>query len=741
VTHNSKKILLGARSTRGSYSVLGLSLVLTLLITFTTAHVHRERKQTRFNHMVEQTRGSLQSALKSYLTLLDSVRGLAMAKVSMNREQFHAYAETLNLSQNYPGIQGLGLAIKINAAQKKEVADKMRTQGEAAFRIWPESDKSTFCPVILLEPQDARNQAMIGYDMFAETVRRTAAERAGQTGQPTATTKLTLLPETEAGSPSGFLVYAPVYRAGKPPDTLEARATNLLGFVYCVFRADDFFKAVFETQAGPAIALRIYDDLQVTEEHLLHDSDRSAAQLPPDPQFTSTNIVAVADRRWALVCSARPEFALETGIHPTPPTLLGGVVMSLLLFGFTRAQTRARATAEEHTAQLQQSEQRFRHLFENGPLPMWVYDVETLRFLDVNMAASEHYGYSRDEFLAMTIEDIRPADDLPGEAGTHASAAPNPAKLGIRKHRKKDGTVIQVEITAHDLLLDGRRGRLVLANDVTARMQAEEEVRRLHEALEQRVRDRTAQLEAAVKELDAFAYTVSHDLRAPLRGTDGFARILLEDFASELPPEAQRYLKLVRQSSQQMGRLIDDLLAFSRLSRQPLKKQNVTLDRLIKQCLEDLLRVREERPIETVIHPLPDCHGDPALLKQVFTNLLGNALKYTRGKTPALIEVGCRTADDVAAEQIVFVKDNGVGFDMQYAGKLFGVFQRLHRTEEYEGTGVGLAIVQRIIHRHGGRVWAESAVNQGTIFFFSLPKYKPAQPEEPHDPSRSQPNS
>jgi light-regulated signal transduction histidine kinase (bacteriophytochrome) len=194
---------------------------------------------------------------------------------------------------------------------------------------------------------------------------------------------------------------------------------------------------------------------------------------------------------------------------------------------------------------------------------------------------------------------------------------------------------------------------------------------------------------------------------------------------------------LVRQSSQQMGRLIDDLLAFSRLGRQSLRKQKIPLERLVRQCLEGLLHDQGERPVETVVHHLPDCHGDPALLKQVFANLLGNALKYTRGRTPALIEIGCRTTNEVAAEQIFFVKDNGVGFDMQYAGKLFGVFQRLHRAEEYEGTGVGLAIVQRIMHRHGGRVWAESAVDQGTTFFLALPNHQPDTLEEPHESSRS----
>ena len=254
-----------------------------------------------------------------------------------------------------------------------------------------------------------------------------------------------------------------------------------------------------------------------------------------------------------------------------------------------------------------------------------------------------------------------------------------------------------------------------LEREVAERNRAEAEVRRLNRELEDRVRQRTAELEAANKELEAFSYSVSHDLRAPLRAIDGFSRILLEDAAAQLSPEAQRYLQLVCDNTRQMGRLIDDLLAFSRLSRQPLRKRQVEPAKLVQQALDTLRAEREGRRVEITIGDLSICQGDPALLRQVWINLLANALKFTRQREVAVIEVGCRTDK---AELVYFVRDNGVGFDMQYAHKLFGVFQRLHRAEEYEGTGVGLAIVQRIIHRHGGRVWAEA--DNGATFSFTL---------------------
>jgi signal transduction histidine kinase len=238
-----------------------------------------------------------------------------------------------------------------------------------------------------------------------------------------------------------------------------------------------------------------------------------------------------------------------------------------------------------------------------------------------------------------------------------------------------------------------------------------------HDELERRVIERTAQLEAANKELEAFSYSISHDLRAPLRAINGFARILLEEHAPHLAEEAQEYLQLVRGNAQQMGQLIDDLLAFSRLSRQPLTRQLVAPADLARQVFSDLRAMQEGRQVNLLMGALPLCQADPALLKQVLVNLLANALKFTNRREMAVIEIGCR---EEQGEHVYFVKDNGVGFNMAYADKLFGVFQRLHRAEEYEGTGVGLAIVQRIIHRHGGRIWAEAAVDQGATFYFTL---------------------
>jgi signal transduction histidine kinase len=247
------------------------------------------------------------------------------------------------------------------------------------------------------------------------------------------------------------------------------------------------------------------------------------------------------------------------------------------------------------------------------------------------------------------------------------------------------------------------------------------QVRESQHGLEQNVQQRTAQLEAANRELEAFSYSVSHDLRAPLRAVDGFSRILEEDYADKLDDEGRRVLGVIRNSAQNMGKLIDDLLAFSRLGRKRLEAAAIEMGELAGEVYAQLEANSDVGSISMNIMPLPKASGDRAMIRQVFANLLSNALKYSRPKAARVVEVGGRSEN---GENIYYVRDNGVGFDKQYANKLFGVFQRLHSAEEFEGTGVGLAIVQRIIHRHGGRVWADGEEGAGATFYFTLPLEK-----------------
>ena len=236
-------------------------------------------------------------------------------------------------------------------------------------------------------------------------------------------------------------------------------------------------------------------------------------------------------------------------------------------------------------------------------------------------------------------------------------------------------------------------------------------------ALERQLRERTVELEAANQELEAFSYSVSHDLRAPLRAVDGFSQILLKESESRLSEREQQLLLKISSSAAQMGELIEGLLTLSRLGRQPLSKRPLNLTPLVRQVLNELGKEREGRQLEIRVSELPECLGDPALLKPIFVNLISNAIKFTRAKERAIVEIGWREQN---GEGVFFVRDNGAGFDMRYAHKLFGAFQRLHNRDEFEGTGIGLSIVQRVIRRHGGRIWAEAEVAKGATFYFTL---------------------
>jgi PAS domain S-box-containing protein len=286
---------------------------------------------------------------------------------------------------------------------------------------------------------------------------------------------------------------------------------------------------------------------------------------------------------------------------------------------------------------------------------------------------------------------------------------------------RPDGSVRFLHARGKPILDDaGRPVRVVgTLQDVTERKDADRAIQELNLELQGRM----AELAAANKELEGFSYSVSHDLRAPLRSIDGYSRMLIEDYSDRVDGEGRRYLKVITDNTKKMGQLIDDLLAFSRMGRASLEASSIDMEGLASQVFSELREQYPERMFELRLDPLPPGRGDPSMFRQVFINLISNAIKYSRGRNPAVIAIGARVD---SAETVYYVRDNGVGFEMQYAHKLFGVFQRLHSAHEFEGTGVGLALVQRIVQRHGGRVWAEGKVGEGATFYFTQPPSKGA---------------
>ncbi|HEU5453097.1 MAG TPA: PAS domain S-box protein [Terriglobales bacterium] len=353
------------------------------------------------------------------------------------------------------------------------------------------------------------------------------------------------------------------------------------------------------------------------------------------------------------------------------------------------------------------------------------------KITDVNAATEAATGCGRQELIGTDFSDYF-TDPAQARAGYEQVFREGLVRDYPLELRHRTGSVVSVLYNASIYRDQGGNtaGAFAAARDITARKRAEDEVRKLNQELEQRVQQRTAELQSANLELEAFTYSVSHDLRAPLRHLSGFAKLLLEENAAVLNATGRHYVDEIRDAARRMGQLVDDLLELSRMNRQALNPQPVALEPVIQQAVRELAPEIGQRAIEWKIAPLPHAVGDPVLLKQVFANLLANAVKFTRPRNPAVIEVGEQVAQ---GETVYFVRDNGVGFDMRYIDKLFGIFQRLHRTEDFEGTGVGLAVVQRIIHRHGGRVWAEAQPDRGATFFFTLGSAEPQSSREVHD--------
>lgn len=358
-------------------------------------------------------------------------------------------------------------------------------------------------------------------------------------------------------------------------------------------------------------------------------------------------------------------------------------------------------------------------IIDNIPNMVFVKDARELRFVRFNRAGEELLGYSRDDLLGKNDYDFFPQEQAnfftakdrqvmeQGEVLDIAEESIQTRHRGIRTLHTKKVPILDPNGASRYLL--------GISEDITERKRSEQQI----QALNEHAKWRAEELEATNKELEAFSYSVSHDLRAPVRHIDGFADLLRRHAGSTLDEKARRYLDLISDSARSMGSLIDDLLVFSRMGRAELQRTTVALGQLVIQVRESLAEESSGREIEWRIAPLPQVQGDPAMLKLVITNLLANAIKYTRTRPSARIEIG---ATESEKETTVFVRDNGVGFDMKYSHKLFGVFQRLHRQEEFEGTGIGLANVRRIINRHGGRTWAEGELGRGATFYFSLPK-------------------
>jgi PAS domain S-box-containing protein len=524
---------------------------------------------------------------------------------------------------------------------------------------------------------------------------------------------------------------------------LEATLTNLLVLQsssrgYALTAHEDLLQTYDSDEAAARENLRSLRRLIADNPAQLQQLDRL------DPLVA--HVIGLFRGRIAL----RRSGGLEAVIQPRANTT-GPATMSLILAGFHQMEVVERRLLAERSAAAQSEQRQAVLVFGLGSLVATVLvvaaglvvrrdfyqrvkaEAERDRFFSLSLdllcissvdgyfkrvspAVTDVLGWTMAEFLARPYIEMVHPDDRPAtlrEVERQIATGERVLQFENR-YRHKDGSwrvLSWRSVPQPDGLM------YAIARDVTEQKQHEAQILRLNTDLQQRA----ALLEAANKELEAFSYSVSHDLRAPLRHVDGFANLLQKHSVAGLDDQGRRYLATISDSARQMGRLIDDLLSFSRMGRATLQPKEVDdHDALIATVIREGRWEQADRPIEWHVGPLPRVHADPALLQQVWANLLDNAVKYSAKVAAPRIEIGVRS-DPAAGEQVFFVRDNGAGFDMRYAGKLFGVFQRLHGPTEFEGTGIGLANVRRIVLRHGGRTWAEGAPGRGATFYFSLP--------------------
>ncbi|NUS38746.1 MAG: PAS domain S-box protein [Lysobacter sp.] len=706
-------------------SFYGYLLAVAVLIAAVVAvqiYVRRaERREldaaeASFAATTDETTALLRQRLDNYELVNRGGVSLFASVARPSKQQWEDYVAGLNLPERFPALVGLGFAIYASPGQLSDLQRMLRGAGEGMFPVYPHGPREHYGAVLYLEPQTQPNVAAIGFDMYAEPVRHAAMQEAMDTGMARVSGLVHLVQDSGEPIPA-VLIYLPVYRAGDRPGTIAARREAMQGWIYAPFRMTDFVQAALRSMSRRA-HLRIVDVTDHAGEVLYADPTQRATAA-----FTRSALIEAYGRHWRLEYESEPQEAFESRMASLRIARGVGFSAALLLFvvilALTRTRERAERLAERMAESYRRSEVRFRAAMQYSAIGQALLDHRG-RIVEVNPSLARILGASSERLVGTPfgshfVEDADPVHTREMEA------VPEGVLRVTRSLRRTDGDVRQAQLTFAPV--PGEIGqditRLVQVEDVTDRVRAEAQVLALNRSLEARVAMRTHELTMANRELERFAYSVSHDLRAPLRAIDGFSRLLGERYAESLRGEGREYVARVRSAAARMGELIDSLLKMARLSRGDLRLRALDLSRMAADAIAELRASEPQREVRVDIEPGLSAVGDSGLARSLVQNLLGNAWKFTRQADDARITFG-RTP-----EGEFFVRDNGAGFDPDYTDKLFRPFQRLHSQADFAGHGIGLASVKRIIERHGGSIRAEGRPGEGATFYFTLPERAP----------------
>jgi PAS domain S-box-containing protein len=646
----------------------------------------------------------LTDRLMAYEALLVAGVGLFDASEEVSEEEWRAFALRLRAANLYPGLQGYGYAKRIVAGHES---------GGSASR-----DRTA---IVYLEPLTDRNRAALGFDMMSEEARRRAMERARDNGVAALTGRVTLVQEITTRKQPGFLLYQPVYQHGVPLDTVSERREALLGYVYGPFRATDFLESVLGDLLVD-VRLEVFDAPPESRPAPIFASQASAAV--EGRKYERSRTLDLMGHSWLLKLQPTEAFIEARGASSDARNVLWlGAAGTMLIAAFVWTLALSRTRLARQLDAEQRASERERHAADilTNSLDAYVSIDQEDRVVDWNRQAETVFGWTAVEAhgrkLAELIvpEHFREAHLAAIRSFTTRKVHPLVGRRIEMPAVRRDGAEITVELS---ILVGSSAERTLYSasvRDVTEIKRHQAEVLALNATLEQRVAQRTHELAQANQQLEAFAQNVSHDLRAPLRAIDGFVRLAAEECDASHAPAGRHLDEAVRQI-RKMQRMIDDLLKLAFIGRQPVQRGEVDLREMVLAIVPEL-NVQRPPAAVSVADDLGVVNADPALLEHALRNLLSNAFKFSRGVDEPRIDVGMIQED---GERIFYVRDNGVGFEPERTSRLFRAFTRLHSATEFEGSGVGLTIVQSVIERHGGRIWADATPGAGATFYFTL---------------------